>query len=230
MSYSIAIVEDEDNLRLILKTYLENKGWNITEFSDGLSAMEQAEEPFHLWVLDIMLPGIDGYSIIDRIKTANPRVPVIFISARDRDTDRIVGLEMGSDDYLAKPFLPKELVLRVEKLLNRVYGNTLFHTSKIDDYLVNFETRSVALNGKIIEMSSREFDLLCLLMNHVGRVFTRQQILDELWGQDYFGSDRVVDDLVRRLRKRMKYLSLETVYAIGYRLLKTKEVTVEELQ
>lgn len=222
MSYSIALVEDEENLRLILKTYLENKGWEITEFEDGNSALQQVEEDFHLWILDIMLPGIDGYSIIDRIKVNNPSVPVIFISARDRDTDKIVGLEMGSEDYLAKPFLPKELVLRAEKILKRTYGENTSNHVRISAYIVDMETRSVVYDGQSIDLSSREFDLLCLFMNNIGRVFTRQQILNEIWGMDYFGSDRVVDDLVRRLRKRMKKLHLETVYATGYRLLKNK--------
>src|SRR5699024_213093 len=120
--YRVHLVEDEDNLAQVLAKYMENEGWDVRVFSDGESVLPYIESEVHLWILDIMLPGVDGYQLLKRIKGARD-VPVIFISARDQDLDRILGLELGSDDYLAKPFLPKELIIRAKKLLARVYEN-----------------------------------------------------------------------------------------------------------
>jgi two-component system response regulator CssR len=116
MSYKIYLVEDDKNLNLVLTTYLEKEGWNITSFLTGREAQSQIPNPPDLWILDIMLPDIDGYQLIREIKVKTPNIPVIFISARDADIDRVVGLELGSDDYLAKPFLPRELVIRARNL------------------------------------------------------------------------------------------------------------------
>lgn len=121
MSYTIYLVEDEDNLNELLTKYLENEGWNITSFTKGEDARKQMQPSPHLWILDIMLPDTDGYTLIKEIKEKDPDVPVIFISARDADIDRVLGLELGSNDYIAKPFLPRELIIRVQKLLELVY-------------------------------------------------------------------------------------------------------------
>ena len=172
-----------------------------------------------LWVLDIMLPDIDGFQLLKEIKEKDKDIPVIFISARDEDIDRIIGLEMGSDDYIAKPFMPRELVIRVQKLLKRVYNNDkVKEVIIIKGYNVDLEKRLVKLNGEEIPMTSGEFDLLILLINKKGGAVTREQIISDLWGDSYFGSDRVVDDLIRRLRKKMPELKVETIYGHGYRL------------
>ena len=144
---------------------------------------------------------------------------VFFISARDKDIDRIIGLEMGSDDYISKPFMPRELVIRVQKLLKRVYNKDKNkEVIIIEGYSVYMEKRLVKLSEEEIPMTSGEFDLLVLLINRKGGAVTREQILKILWGDNYFGSDRVVDDLVRRLRKKMPELKVETIYGHGYRL------------
>ena len=122
MRFNVYLAEDEKNLNRVLTAYLVQEGWEVASFHDGAIARDHISDDPHLWILDIMLPGIDGYQLLKEIKAANPRTPVIFISARDADLDRILGLEMGSDDYLAKPFLPRELVVRVKKLLERVYA------------------------------------------------------------------------------------------------------------
>ncbi|GLC29530.1 response regulator transcription factor [Clostridium omnivorum] len=220
MSYEIYLVEDEENLNDILKSYLENEGFQVTSFLNGESARKYIFTPPDLWVLDIMLPDIDGFQLLKEIKDKDKDIPVIFISARDKDIDRIIGLEMGSDDYISKPFMPRELVIRVQKLLKRVYGTEKSkNVIAIDEYSIDMEKRIVKDQLEEVMMTSREFDLLALLINKKGGAISREQILYDLWGDDYFGSDRVVDDLVRRLRKKLPKLKLETIYGHGYRLL-----------
>lgn len=219
MSYKIYLVEDEENLNHILKSYLEKEEFQVTTFLNGESARKNIDSKPDLWVLDIMLPDIDGFQLLKEIKEKDKDVPIIFISARDKDIDRIIGLEMGSDDYISKPFMPRELVIRVQKLLMRVYNNSKDkNTIKLEDYNIDIEKRLVKLKDEEVAMTSREFDLLVLLISKKGGAVTREHILNELWGDDYFGSDRVVDDLVRRLRKKLPELKIETIYGHGYRL------------
>ncbi|MBU3178844.1 response regulator transcription factor [Clostridium estertheticum] len=219
MSYKIYLVEDEENLNDILKSYFQNEGLQVTTFLNGQSARNAIDNNVDLWVLDITLPDIDGFQLLKEIKEKNKDVPVIFISARDQDIDRIIGLEMGSDDYLAKPFMPRELVIRVQKLLNRVYNSDkVKQVLIIEGYTIDIERRLVKFNDEAVSMTSGEFDLLLLLINKKGGAVTREQIINDLWGDNYFGSDRVVDDLVRRLRKKIPKLKVETIYGHGYRL------------
>ena len=224
MNYTIYLVEDEENLNSILTSYLQNEGWIVTSFLKGKVAQGQINNEPHLWILDIMLPDIDGYQLIKEIKMNNDATPVIFISARDADLDKIIGLELGSDDYLAKPFLPRELIIRTKKLLERVYksSNTKPKENNImlGSYLVDENTRVVSEEGKIIELTSKEFDLLVFFIKEQSQAFSREQILERVWGIDYFGNDRVVDDLLRRVRKKMPNLKIETIYGYGYRLAK----------
>ncbi|AUJ60155.1 response regulator transcription factor [Bacillus velezensis] len=223
MSYTIYLVEDEDNLNELLTKYLENEGWNITSFTKGEDARKQMQPSPHLWILDIMLPDTDGYTLIKEIKEKDPDVPVIFISARDADIDRVLGLELGSNDYIAKPFLPRELIIRVQKLLELVYkeqpaakktGITVSSYNVIEDAREVYDE-----TGTLVNLTSKEFDLLLLFLHHKGHPFSREDILLKIWGHDYFGTDRVVDDLVRRLRKKMPELKVETIYGFGYRMM-----------
>lgn len=229
--YRIYLVEDEEHLRGVLAAYLEKEGWQVRSFADGTSARSAISERPDLWVLDIMLPGVDGYQLMREIKADQPAQPVIFISARDADIDRIIGLELGSDDYLAKPFLPRELVIRTRKLLERVYAG---HSSgmmpamlerrtrlNVAPYWIDEQARTVTdEDGSKVELTSKEFELLLYLVSHHGQVLEREQVLRAVWGIDYFGTDRVVDDLVRRLRRKLPELRLETVYGYGYRMVK----------
>ncbi|GMQ55690.1 secretion stress-responsive two-component system response regulator CssR [Vallitalea sediminicola] len=222
MSYKIYLVEDEENLNSILTSYLQKEGWDITSFLNGYDAEKAINDYPDLWVLDIMLPGVDGYELIKEIKETNSDIPVIFISARDADLDRVIGLEMGSDDYLAKPFLPRELVLRIKKLLLRVYkGKTTRDRSNklyIFSYYIDEAKRMVYLNDNLINLTSKEFELLLLFVKNKNYAFSREDILNSVWGEDYFGNDRAVDDLLRRLRKKMPELNIETIYGFGYRM------------
>ncbi|MFV2047871.1 response regulator transcription factor [Metabacillus sp. YM-086] len=223
MSYNVYLVEDEQNLNELLTMYLKNEKWSVTSCLTGSQARELIDKPPHLWILDIMLPDIDGYQLIREIKAATPNVPVIFISARDADIDRVLGLELGSDDYISKPFLPRELVIRAQKLLSRTYFEESNEASKVitlTPYEIDEQVRIVYLNKEEVNLTSKEFDLLQLFLHNQGQAFSREQILTNIWGEDYFGTDRVVDDLVRRLRKKMPELKLETIYGFGYRMLK----------
>lgn len=218
MSYTIYLVEDELSLNQILTAYLKKEGWNVLSFYNGEEARRKIQAEPHLWILDIMLPDIDGYQLLREIKAKNENIPVIFISARDEDLDRILGLEMGSDDYLAKPFLPKELVIRAKKLLTRVYGKTTSSIIRYGNYSINEDTRKITENDRDeIILSAKEFDLLLLFTKHIGQAFSREELLSEIWGDDYFGSDRVVDDLIRRVRKKVPGLRIEAIYGYGYR-------------
>ncbi|MGV3488033.1 MAG: response regulator transcription factor, partial [Tuberibacillus sp.] len=144
LSFRILLVEDEEKLAAILKAYLEKEGWKVQVFHSAEDALPYLHSGAHLWIIDIMLPGMSGYDLIKKIKELNSEQPVIFISARDRDLDKIIGLEMGSDDYLTKPFLPKELVIRAKKLLHRVYGQGLkSHFIEVSDYRIDVNRRKV---------------------------------------------------------------------------------------
>lgn len=216
MGFEIYLVEDDKNLNLILTSYLEKEGWQVSSFLTGEDAKKAINTPPDLWILDIMLPDIDGYQLLQEIKLTTPNIPVIFISARDADIDRVLGLELGSDDYLPKPFLPRELVIRTGNLLERVYGSDS-QIQNIPPYMVDEKSRSVKFKEQFINLTSKEFDLLIYFAKNQGLALSRDQILKSIWGSDYFGTDRVVDDLVRRLRKKMPELNIETIYGYGYR-------------
>ncbi len=215
----IYLVEDEKSLNDVLTSYLEKEGWEVKSFLDGNEALEEVDDSPDLWILDIMLPGVDGFELLREIKKLDRTTPVIFISARDKDIDRVVGLEMGSDDYMPKPFLPRELVIRVRKILDRIH-----HAGEIiscPPYTIDEDRRVVSLEDGVkvenIELTSMEFELLLLFVKGRGKSFSREQILDRIWGNDHFGSDRAVDDLVRRLRRKMPEFKIETVYGFGYK-------------
>ncbi len=217
-NFKVNLVEDEENLVNILKTYMEKEGFQVKTFLSGEEALENIHESCHLWILDIMLPGIDGYELLKKIK-AEDDVPVIFISARDEDLDRIVGLELGSDDYIAKPFMPRELIIRAKKLLKRVYQQSSQKRIEIVEYEIDPVGRKVLDRGDPIELTTKEMDLILYLVEHVNQTLSREQILVHVWGDDYVGSDRAVDDVIRRVRKKMPRMNLETSYGLGYRLI-----------
>ncbi|WMM24815.1 response regulator transcription factor [Tissierella sp. MB52-C2] len=217
MSYKIYLVEDDENLNLVLSSYLKKEGWDVSSFLNGEDAEKMINTPPDLWILDIMLPDIDGYQLIKEIKSITPNIPVIFISARDQDIDRVVGLELGSDDYLPKPFLPRELVIRVKNILDRLNTNNS-SVSNLQPYNINESSRIVKYKEEAIDLTSKEYELVVYFAKNPGIALSREQILNTIWGDDYFGSDRVVDDLVRRVRKKLPELDIETVYGYGYRV------------
>lgn len=216
--YTICLVEDEKDLSNLIKTYLEKAGYKVIVFEKGGDALNYIGSPCHLWILDIMLgDDISGYDVIKAIREQDLHTPVIFTSARDQDLDKILGLELGSDDYITKPYSSKELVLRVNNIIRRVYKTqTTLITYK--NYKIDEEQRIVKENDKDIVLTTLEFDLLLLFVKNEHKSFSREEILNSVWGDSYFGSDRVVDDLVRRLRKKMPKLKISAIYGYGYRL------------
>lgn len=217
--YTVCLVEDEVDLANLIKTYLEKAGYNVVSFTKGSDAINYIGNKVHIWILDIMLgDDINGYDIIKAIREKDEEVPVIFTSARDQDLDKILGLELGSDDYITKPYSSKELVLRVNKIIKRVYKGESTTLITYEDYSVDLTKRMVFEEGKEVKLTTLEFDLLVLFLKNKDKSFTRDEILDAIWGSDYFGSDRVVDDLVRRLRKKLPKLNLNSIYRYGYRL------------
>ncbi len=217
--YRICLVEDEVNLNNLIKSYLERESYEVINFYNGEEAFDYiGKEIVHLWILDIMLgDNISGYDLIKKIRENNMDVPVIFTSARDQDLDKIIGLELGSDDYITKPYSPKELVLRVNNFIKRIYSKTNEKIS-YEGYEIDLNKRLVFKQEKEIVLTTLEFDLLIMFLENKNKSFSRDDILKNVWGEDYFGSDRVVDDLVRRLRKKMPNIHINTLYGFGYRL------------
>ena len=218
MKKVISIVEDEKDLNELVKRYLEREGYELRSYlTFDEASVHSTDEDVHLWILDIMLGDKSGFDLIDEIRACNPDVPVIFMSARDKEFDRIIGLEKGSDDYITKPFSPKELVLRVNNIMRRTYKED---TSRIevDGYEIDEAQRTVYYQNEQIELTTKEFELLMLFVNNRGTAFQREDILTKIWETNYFGSDRVVDDTLRRLRRKLPNLSIRTIYGYGYRM------------
>ncbi|MGB4985157.1 MAG: response regulator transcription factor [Erysipelotrichaceae bacterium] len=218
MKKVICVVEDEIDLNRLVKSYLEKEGYEVRDYYTYDQALAHInDDDVHLWLLDIMLDDKSGFDLLDGIRQQTTNIPIIFMSARDKEFDRIIGLEKGSDDYITKPFSPKELVLRVNNVIKRTYKNEK-EKIEIDGYVIDENKRKVFLNNEEVDLTTKEFDLLMLFVKNVSIAFSREQILEKIWDQDYVGSDRVVDDTLRRLRKKMDKLSVRTIYGYGYRL------------
>ena len=216
--YKICLVEDEEDLAKLVKTYLEKEGYQVTVFDKGRDVLDD-QDKYHLYILDIMLKDdITGYDLIKEIRNNNKDIPVIFTSARDQDLDRIIGLELVSDDYITKPYSLKELVLRVSNILRRTYKKEEGNIHTYLNYTIDLTRRIVVEKKKEIKLTTLEFDLLILFIKNKYKCFSRDDLLSAVWGEDYFGNDRAVDDLVRRLRRKMPKLNINTIYGYGYRL------------
>ena len=175
------------------------------------------QDDVRLWIVDIMLDKNSGFDLLSEIKSLKPDMPVVFMSARDQEFDRIIGLEKGSDEYITKPFNTKELVLRIGNILKRVYKNKQ-ELTEVDSYLIDETKRKVTADGKEIELTTKEYELLLYFVKNKGLAISREQVLTKVWDENYFGSDRVVDDTLRRLRKKMPNINIKTIYGFGYRL------------
>lgn len=224
MSERIFIVEDDRHIFELLELYLGREGFRIAGASDGQAALQAIlAEPPDLVVLDLMLPGLDGREICRRLR-ARSDLPVIMLTARDDDVDKIVGLELGADDYLTKPFNPRELVARIRAILRRSAavddGRRAARALVIGNLRIEPEQHRVLLDGREVRLRPLEFDLLHTLARRPGRVFSREQLLNLVWGYEIPGETRTVDVHVAHLRHKLPDMqaSLETVWGVGYRL------------
>lgn len=218
MKKVICVVEDEVAINDLVAQYLKKEGYEVRSYYTYEEASTHvSDDDVHLWILDIMLDDKSGFDLIEEIRLQEAEIPVIFMSARDKEFDRIIGLEKGSDDYITKPFSPKELVLRVNNVMKRVYKNDNNRIT-IDGYELDEEQRKVFDGGQEIDLTTKEFDLLMMFIKNKGLAFSREMILTNVWEENYYGSDRVVDDTLRRLRKKLPNLNIHTIYGFGYRL------------
>lgn len=219
MKKVIAIVDDEKDLNELMKSYLEKEGYEVRSYYTYEEAEAHVyDDDVHLWMLDIMLDEKSGFDLFEIIKNQGREIPVVFISARDKEFDRIIGLEKGSDDYITKPFNMKEVVLRVNNIIRRAYRDDMH--LEVDGYLIDEKQRKVSSPKLVndLDLTTKEFELLIMFVHNKGTAFSREDILNKIWGTDYYGSDRVVDDTLRRLRKKMPDLNIHTLYGFGYRL------------
>lgn len=218
MKRVICVVEDEKDLNNLVAQYLRKEGYEVRSYYTYEEASAHVQDDdVHLWILDIMLDDKSGFDLIEEIRLQGPETPVIFMSARDKEFDRIIGLEKGCDDYITKPFSPKEMVLRVNNIIKRAYKDDNNRIA-VDGYELDGEQRKIYADNVEIELTTKEFDLLMMFIKNKGIAFSRDKILENVWDENYFGSDRVVDDTLRRLRKKLPNLNIHTIYGYGYRL------------
>ncbi|MCI7801984.1 MAG: response regulator transcription factor [Floccifex porci] len=218
MKRVICVVEDEKDINNLVAQYLRKEGYEVRSYyTYEQASIHVQDDDVHLWILDIMLDDKSGFDLLEEIRLQGPNIPIIFMSARDKEFDRIIGLEKGCDDYITKPFSPKEMVLRVNNIIRRAYKDENNRIS-IDGYELDEEQRKIYSDNVEIELTTKEFDLLMMFIKNKGIAFSRDKILENVWDENYFGSDRVVDDTLRRLRKKLPKLNIHTIYGYGYRL------------
>ena len=223
MSDTILIVDDEQHIIDLAKMYLEVEGFKTASATDGKVALQTIlNDTPQLIVLDLMLPGLDGWEVCRRVR-AESDVPIIMLTARSDDIDRIVGLELGADDYLTKPFNPRELVARVKAILRRTERKPTAPVDVVltlDNLSIYPERRIVTVDGKPVSLRVKEFDLLLTLAENKGVVFTREKLLDVVWGYDFAGETRTVDVHIAHVRHKLNGMrpTIETVWGVGYRL------------
>ena len=222
MANTILVVDDEKNIVQLARLYLSNEGFRVEAAYDGAQALEKARtvRP-DLIVLDVMMPEMDGLSVCRELrKTSN--VPIIILTARGDDVDRVVGLEIGADDYVTKPFNPRELVARVKAVLRRSQQEVPVQAVlEVDGLRLDADRREVTVEGQPITLRAKEFDLLSAFMRHAGIVLDRERLLQLVWGADYYGDTRTIDVHVAWLRERLsgaKHVKIQTVWGVGYKL------------
>ena len=226
-SFKILIVDDEIDIVDFIGDYLAGEGYEVIKAYDGIEALDEVRQAHpDLVVLDIMLPRMDGFEVCKQIR-AESAIPILMLTAKDRDVDKIVGLEIGADDYIPKPFNPRELIARVKAILRRSYRQDYqprdrLPTLKYRDLSIDTERRRVTIGNRMLELTMKEFDLLAFLMRNPGHVYSRDHLLDFVWGKDSFVGTRTVDVHVRRLREQIETNAsqpqyIKTVWGVGYK-------------
>lgn len=222
MNKRILVVDDEQKIRLMIKKYAEFEGYHVTEASNGIEAIKICrEQDFDIIIMDVMMPELDGFSACREIRKFKD-VPVLMLSARGEEYDKIHGFESGVDDYVVKPFSPKELMLRINVIINRNEKKTKVPDKDVESFeglVVDFTGRRVFINSEKIEMSPKEYDLLFYMVKNKNIALTRDKLLTEVWGYDYFGDDRTLDTHIKLLRKSLQEYSkfVVTLRGVGYR-------------
>lgn len=218
---TILVVDDEANIVELARLYLEKEGFQVDVAYDGIHALEKiAHRPPALMVLDLMLPGVDGWEVCRKVRIKSD-LPIIMLTARDDDVDKIVGLEIGADDYLTKPFNPRELVARIKAILRRASRDHRVDSPlHLADLSIDPAARQVWIGNNPIRLRAKEFDLLCTLAEHKNIVLSREQLLQLVWGFEFAGQTRTVDMHIATLRTKLAgcQVSIETVWGIGYKL------------
>ena len=221
----ILLVDDEPSIIQLARMYLEREGFRTESASDGESALDKvARQQPALMVLDVMLPKLDGFEVCRRVRASQNSTAILMLTARDEDIDKILGLELGADDYLTKPFNPRELVARVKAVLRRGERSTKTNNASpihLGDLMIDPASREVRLATRDLNLRTQEFDLLLTLAEHRGLVLSREQLLQKAWGFDFYGQTRTVDVHVAHLRKKLEKSSvkIETVTGVGYKLI-----------
>ena len=225
MERKVVVVEDDINIAELLRLYLEKDGFAVTVTHDGVEGLRAAEEQNpDLVMLDIMLPGMDGWQVCKRLRQTS-KVPIIMLTAKGETEDKVQGLEMGADDYIVKPFEVKELLARIHAVLRRTGDEAPQQGKKLtfDKLVINLDSYELIVDGKKIDTPPKEMELLYHLAATPNRVYTRNQLLDEVWGFDYFGDSRTVDVHIKRLREKLEGVSdqweLKTVWGVGYKFM-----------
>ena len=220
----ICIVDDEQRIIDFVRIYLEKDGFSVISYTDGLEAVEgiRASGP-ELVVLDVMLPGMDGFEVCKTLRAEKNNVPIIMLTAKDEEIDKIIGLELGADDYLTKPFNPRELIARIKAVLrrNNLSSKTKQDVIQVGDIQIDINRREVTVKGEQVNLRTQEFELLRVLAEDTGRVYSREQLLNYAWGYSFAGQTRTVDVHVAQLRKKIKNsdVHIETITGFGYKLM-----------
>ena len=219
----ILIVDDEEKIRKLVRLYLEKEGFEVEEAEDGRDALEKFRAgQFSLLIVDLMMPDIDGWRVCRNIRESSA-LPIIMLTARGEEFERVLGLELGADDYLVKPFSTKELVARVKALLRRSTGQLQSVSSEITagSLCIDKERHRVSIGDEVINLTPLEFDLLYFLAKNRGRVFTREQLMETVWGYDFYGDARTVDTHVKKIREKLTPQEVKgmlvTVWGVGYK-------------
>lgn len=219
--YHILVVDDEENIRQLVRKYANFEGYKVTEAADGMEALEICRQcSFDLIIMDVMMPELDGFSALRRIRQQDRRTPVLMLSARGEEYDRIHGFELGVDDYVVKPFSPKELMLRVSAILRRAGSHEdLRELYTVDGIIADFTGRRVLVDGREADMSPKEYDLFFYLVKNRGIALTRDKLLNDVWGYDFYGDERTLDTHIKLLRKTLGPYSghIVTLRGVGYR-------------
>lgn len=233
----ILIVEDDPEIAELLEINLSDAGYRVEKARDGIEGLNKAlTNEYDLIILDLMLPKLDGYDVCKRIREEKRTTPILMLTSKSEEFDKVLGLELGADDYITKPFSIRELIARVKALIRRVdavkqeaSNESQESEIKIGELVINLEKRKVTLGGEVVELTAKEFDLLALFASHPGRAYSRQELLDIVWGYQFDGYDHTVNSHINRLRSKIEKdpanpTYIKTVWGVGYRFVEPEEI------